>query len=291
MKLTVSSGATACVFEPREGNPILTRSYLEARWLQTVDCLQLPFKFEPERFFKPPSPRTGKVFQYLPDLLLPGQQTYAELKGDLYTANQLSLTDPYCLWQCRNEQAFEHARKMLADASIPSDSYGPQQFSADERPAYTEAWLIGGHPDSYSIVLFSEVPALRDCYDYVHGWRLKSDPAGGPLGICPNCHSLGIFRDLDLCRERSVNALPIVDCQFCGMKEAVQAGRVGKLQAFLDNEVYAPFIKAATFSGTASARIYKAYAANPEATVWRYRVGQTQKTIEVAPDLFTRRRV
>ena len=265
----------------RDGHrPVLCRSYTEAVWLAMLDALNITAIFEPDYFLKPLNPSTGRGFSYLPDIWLPEQNTFIECKGS-FQGNEFQLTDPRCLWLLKNESVFETAREILTNG-----------IDVGQVEGYIETWAVEWLPVDYRLMLFGEVTVEPDCYTDQYGTVvIKSKPGGGPLGLCPNCGKLGIFLPIHIAPERGPNACPQVDCQHCGMREAVTASRVGPLRQFLVNEIWMPFHRAAKYARSPSAPVYPAKSLDSKGLCWRYERRGTVKTIDVPEALFANRRI
>jgi hypothetical protein len=269
--------------------PQLTRSRAEAYWLATLDGLQIPYEFEKQRYLKPINPKTGNSFSYLPDIFLPLQNLWLEVKGTFY-GNEFEMTDPYCLWQGYNEQLFNEIRTVLADPS-------KIVFTPDEE-TYVDVWGVAGNPEFCEVMQFVRAPLELDCFDaefsnlVTQTWSVDMK-----LGLCPTCSNLVLFSEQQhFPKNHNDDGQITVDCNICGNASfwPHSNSNSGRLAAICEarNKVLVPFQKAAKFACSSSANIVTAVFLNEENTLVGYTPKGTTKqlTFTVYADPFTKRR-
>ena len=284
--------AIECVYYGSKTKPPrLTRSYTEAVWLSTLDGLQIPYEFENKRFVKPVFEKTGKSYEYLPDLFLPLQNLWIEIKGT-FEYQGLKLTDPYCQWQTYNAKLFAELRKKLADPS--------QIIYRPEIEDYADVWAVAGYPDICEIMLYVQAPEELDCFntEFLRIVRTPYGKEGLELGICPICGNLIPFGRQDFPTEHDSCGTITVNCSLCEQGEASfwprSNSNTGRMNASCEasNKIRLPLVQAALFARSPSGGIAKAKRLNPDGTLYEFtRAGRKEsELLKVAKDLFTPRR-
>lgn len=291
---TVTVGhATASIFQPKDKDAVLCRSYGEAQWLAALDHAGIEWVFEPQYYEKP---NCGSKFEYLPDIFLPNEGVFIEVKGDInWRENsnakyRRTYTDPFCLWQQANEGNFDLMRERLHKPLVQGE-FELDDITAGPRVSkpFTDVWVVGGGfgLQTNKVATYSMFPAGGpDCescnsLDAIRQMVFSVQE----LGICPDCGKLSFIwpgRKEEFGRTELTTKL---SCYHCGWEGKLQAPKGIYYSAF---QKWSAALEHA--SDSKKNGIYDAAATDSSKTHYSYETKEGTKTLTVSPDRFTVRR-
>lgn len=277
------------VFEPQDGEPILCRSRTEAYWLFAFDTAGIPYKYEPQYFIKPEHPTRKTSFRYLPDIYLPNEDVYVEVKGRVHWQKyegdyRFSFVDPFCLWQQLNEKRFEKLREHLKKPYSESQRlFDDMRVDADESLPYTDVWVVGGQTlPSSSVTSYSRYPAGGPSCESCHTLEAIQQTAFHvqSLGICPECQKLSFFWENIRNFRQESKFLANVGCYRCGWQEQYRQPLA------LWSNIFERWSTSLAHAYNGS----RLYDASPIDQRWFYRKDGKNTEIKAPPSFYTERR-